>query len=130
MALLAAIAAVCIAIWTGHSAPKTASHAADAAQATERGVRVARETLTASHRAWLRRDKVSFSTSLDFRQFGIAMTSVQMDFTNVGNAPALHINRFAWLLTSPEAKVPEGRAMELFEEVRRNPVSGGFHALP
>jgi hypothetical protein len=96
-----------------------------------RADQLARSSLIASQRAWIRRDQVFFTGPLEFRPDGLANTSVTLEFTNVGNAPALHVNMFAWLLPiGANGVVPHDRAKQLFAKVRKNPVSGGFTLFP
>lgn len=91
---------------------------------------VGKDTLVASQRAWIRRDRIYFSSPLVFREDGLVHSSVSFQFTNVGNAPALHIQKFAWLLPVTDGLVPEARASALFEKARRQPVSSGFALFP
>ena len=91
---------------------------------------VARDTLIASNRAWIKRTRVYFATSLDFGPDGRVHSSVAYEFVNRGNAPALHIQMAACLLSIDNGHVPERRARQFFEEERRKPIYGGFALFP
>lgn len=117
--IVAALAAALAAVFAGMAA-KQAGRSTD----------VARETLIASERAWVKRIRIYFSSSLDFREDGLVFSSIAFEFTNVGNAPALHVQMAAWLLPITNGGPPERRAKELFEERRNHPVSGGFTLFP
>jgi hypothetical protein len=117
--VIAAIATAAAAIAAGYAARSSA----DAAK-------VARDALVASERAWIRRDRIVFSEPLQFASTGLLNTSVQLEFTNVGSAPAIHVNTFAWLIPDEHGTAPQQRAREHFNSVRSNPVSSGFTLFP
>jgi hypothetical protein len=101
------------------------------AEDTKTAIELSKQTLIAGRRAWIRRDRIAFSSPLIFREDGLAHAAVSFEFTNVGNTPALHIQKFAWLLTGTAgATVPEARAKALFEKARRQPVSGRLTLFP
>lgn len=104
--------------------------AEQSAEAAKVSAEVAKQAMIASQRAWIRRTRIFFSTPLEVRDDGLVNSAVAFEFTNVGNAPALHINEFAWLLPVTDGLVPQERATELFAGVREHPVSGGFTLFP
>lgn len=104
--------------------------ASQAAKASERSVDVARDALVASQRAWIKRDRIFFSAPLEVRDDGLLHSTVGFEFTNVGIAPALHVQMEAWLLPVTRGRIPEDRALALFDEARARPVSRGFALFP
>jgi hypothetical protein len=98
--------------------------------AGEKQIALARDTLIVSQRAWIKRDRIAFAGPLVFRDDGLIHSHVILEFTNVGNAPALHVNMFAWLLPVIGGAIPEDGARKRFEGVRGNPVSYGFTLFP
>jgi hypothetical protein len=105
----------------------TLIYTADAAKAASQSADAAKGTLIASQRAWIRRDRISFRSPLHMRDDGMVHTTVTIDFTNVGNVPALHVNEFAWLLAGEKGGGPPyDRAQSLFKKVRLQPISQGL----
>lgn len=104
--------------------------ARDAANHAESTANVAKQTLIESQRAWIRRDKITFDTPLTFTEDGVAITSVALEFTNIGNAPALNIEKHVVLLPGTNGEFPRKRAEALFAKWREYPPSGGFALFP
>lgn len=123
---LALAATVAAAVAAGIAAWATKATADEA----ERSADYAGDAIVASTRAWIRRDKITFSAPLNFHSDGLLESSVDFEFTNVGNAPALHVNKFAWFIAVTDGKVPKERAEKLFAQKRANPVSDGFTLFP
>jgi hypothetical protein len=96
-----------------------------------RADRLARQSLIASNRAWVRRERdgIRFATALRFLQGGGADSSIGFTVKNVGNAPALHVNLHAWLLPVI-GRIPEAEARAHFASLRQTSPSGGFTLFP
>jgi hypothetical protein len=74
----------------GKQTEKTANAAQEAAD-------VAKQTLIAAQRAWVRPDKIAMTGVLSFNPDGTASATVSFNATNVGNSPAIHVMPYAWL---------------------------------
>ncbi len=86
---------------------------------------IARNTLIASHRAWLKVDVVP--GDLIFYKTQGMHTPVQIKIENIGNAPAIHIETHAWLYAGTQPLAPL-RARSA--EVAKSALIGGFSLLP
>jgi hypothetical protein len=91
--------------------------AARNAKSAEIAANVARDTLIAGQRAWIRIDEVKLSEPLSFTSSGWGVrTAVSLKVTNVGNAPALLVKPHAWLFLM-EMK-PSPRIQPIDEQTR------------
>jgi hypothetical protein len=97
------------------------------AKAAGKAADVAKDTLVASHRAWLRPDVAV--GQLSFNQLG-AHTDVLFEMKNIGNAPALHVACYAWLVPMIGGAVPNGELKPRCDEIRRKPIGWGFSLFP
>jgi len=85
----------------------------------------ARDTLIASHRAWLKVEVIP--GDLIFYETQGMHTPTQIKIENIGNAPAIHIEAHAWLYAGTQPLAPL-RAHSA--EVARKALDGGFSLLP
>jgi len=122
-AMLAIVSATQIAFL--FRADKTARITAKAAQDA---ANVATRTLTAGQRAWVQITKTSVGLDLIFDEHGMT-TAIEFEIMNIGNAPALNVVPYAWLIASRDEPTDDlGR--EYWEEIRTTKISGGWTIFP
>jgi hypothetical protein len=114
------IVILCATFW---ETAKAAIAAGDAAQSSARSADIAKETLVATERAWLRRDDVRFTTGIIIDQGG-ARTTIEMGVTNVGKAPALDAIMYARMLVTFDGHIPVKQAKAMLECIRADPYKG------
>jgi hypothetical protein len=99
-----------------------------AANAAQNAARVATQTLVASQGAWIQIIKINVFMSLVFNEDG-AMTAIGFEIANIGNAPALNMATYAWLVASHDDPAGDfGR--ELCDAIKNTKVLGGFTIFP
>lgn len=104
--------------------------AANTAQAAKDSADVAKTTLVASQRAWIK-VKVSLGDQpLTFHKGG-ANTAASFEIVNLGTAPALKITMHAWMIVLKNGgPFPWQEQIRLCDEVRSKPVGAGFTLFP
>jgi hypothetical protein len=105
-----------------HSTDRNVEAARDAAI-------LAKETLVASQRAWIRIDQIKLAgAGLTFDKLG-ANADVSFKITNVGNTPAVHVVPHPWMIVLSSA-LPYPEQAARCEQVRKQPFGPGFTLFP
>ena len=100
-----------------------------AANAAKQSADVAKQTLIAAQRAWIKAKIDIGNIPLVFDQNG-ASTTVSFEITNVGNAPAINVTSHAWLIVGKQRQFPLAEQQRRFDEIRRQPFMFGFTLFP
>lgn len=99
------------------------------ADAAEKSADVAKTTLVATHRAWLKLGVSLNGDQIKFEENGSVTASISFEIENVGNAPALHVSCHAWMLAYMHNDLL-GEQKRKCDEVRNGPISLGFTLFP
>jgi hypothetical protein len=102
--------------------------AADAAQKT---AEVAKDTLIAGQRAWIRTDEIALGGgALAFDKNG-ASVSISFKITNIGNSPAVNVTPHAWLIVLRTGGPFHWQEQQrMCGEIRKQPFGLGFSLFP
>jgi hypothetical protein len=123
-----------IQIWFLMRADWTARDAANAAKvsatAAEEAAKIARKTLIAGQRAWVRIDEIGLGGgALALDQNG-ASVAISFKITNTGNSPALNITPNARLVIAAPDVFPWREQQKLCDEARARQFGLGFALFP
>jgi len=103
----------------------------ESADAAKQAANIAARTLVASHRAWVKLNKISISGSLLFDDNGVLNTDIAFDITNIGQSPAIHISCNAWLVVLKNGgPYPFEEQQKRCDEIRKQPIGGGITLFP
>ncbi|HUY68406.1 MAG TPA: hypothetical protein VMV79_03805, partial [Alphaproteobacteria bacterium] len=101
------------------------------AQAAQKSAEVAKQTLIAADRAWIRIDRIEFANPGLFINNNGASGSVSFKITNIGKGPATNITLHAWLFAQKNGS-PFAYEMQKqkCDEIRGQPLWAGFTLFP
>jgi hypothetical protein len=91
---------------------------------------VAKSTLIAGQRAWIKPNKISFGSPLIFNQGG-ASTAIAFEITNIGQSPASNVEPHAWLgVFKDGGPFPAEEQKRRCDEIRAGAIWGGHTIFP
>ena len=100
----------------------------DAAKAAKDSADLARDTLIASHRAWVKIEQASITGPLAFKSHN-ATTAIAFRLSNVGNAPALQVQPHAWLLVQHKDMNPFDEQKRQCDNIKNSPMGIGVATI-
>jgi hypothetical protein len=104
--------------------------ARQSANAAKKSAELAKNTLIATQRAWIRIDQIALSGGLFFNEMG-ASAAVSFTITNIGNSPAIKISPHARLVVMKiSGPFPPEEQRELCDAIRQNESGSGFTLFP
>jgi hypothetical protein len=105
--------------------------AAITAKAAKESADVAKQTLVAAQRAWVRTDQIGFGGGGLAIDMNGASVSVSFKITNTGNSPAINVSPHAWLFVLKSGgPFPLQEQQRRCGEIRSQPFATGFTLFP